>query len=60
MNDKTKEMISDITEYWYFSDCCGAPIVAEDICSECREHCECEPEEEDIFKTLGEILKPGL
>ena len=27
------------------SNCCGAPIVWHDICSECREHCE--PEEGD-------------
>ena len=22
------------------SACCGAPIIAEDICSDCREHCD--------------------
>ena len=26
------------------SDCCGAPIVMHDICSECGEHCEAEEE----------------
>lgn len=24
------------------SNCCGAPILAPDFCSECREHCEAE------------------
>lgn len=25
---------------WEVSECCNAPIVAEDICSACREHCD--------------------
>lgn len=29
------------------SDCCGAPIVMHDICSECGEHCEAEEVDEE-------------
>ena len=34
------------------SDCCGAPIVMHDICSECGEHCEAE-EEYDVDEIPG-------
>ena len=34
------------------SDCCGAPIVMHDICSECGEHCEAE-EEVDEESAIG-------
>ena len=27
------------------SDCCDAPIIHGDICSFCKEHCECVPDE---------------
>ena len=29
----------------YLSDCCNAPIVMHDICSDCGEHCDtmCDP-----------------
>lgn len=37
---ETAEYISDITSQEVVSDCCGAEIVAEDICSDCREHCD--------------------
>jgi len=36
----TQEAISDIASPDFVSDCCGAPIIAEDICSDCKEHCE--------------------
>ena len=29
------------------SDCCGHLIIFGDICSECKEHCGEQPEEED-------------
>ena len=38
MNDQTREYISDITSD-KVSDCCGEPIINEDICSNCKEHC---------------------
>jgi len=44
MDEKTLEYIGDITSS-NLSDCCGAPIVMEDICSDCKEHCE--PMEEE-------------
>ena len=30
----------DILEGEEYSNCCGAEILGEDICAECREHCE--------------------
>ena len=27
------------------SNCCGAPIMMGDICSDCKEHCEAEEED---------------
>ncbi len=27
------------------SNCCGAPIIGTDICSDCKEHCDVEPED---------------
>ena len=29
------------------SDCCGALIIMGDICSDCRDHCEAQDEEEE-------------
>ena len=29
-----------------YSDCCGAEILDDDICAECKEHCEAFTEEE--------------
>ncbi len=29
------------------SDCCGAPVMQGDMCSDCKEHCTPEDEEED-------------
>ena len=29
------------------SNCCGAEIVCHDLCSDCKEHCEPEEEEDD-------------
>lgn len=37
--ERERELIDDITEYGYYSDCCGADIVMGDICLECKEHC---------------------
>jgi hypothetical protein len=34
MNDPT-----DFISRSMVSDCCGAPILAPDFCSECKEHC---------------------
>jgi len=33
--------------YGYESECCGAPIIYHDICSECGEHCDAVEDEED-------------
>jgi hypothetical protein len=33
------EAINDIISYSKISDCCGAQVVLEDICMECKEHC---------------------
>ena len=30
-----------------YSNCCGAEILMEDICAECREHCEAFTDEEE-------------
>ena len=32
---------------WQLSGCCGAIIIAEDICSDCREHCSTQCEDCD-------------
>lgn len=47
MDDKTLEYINDITEYGKVSECCGAPVVLEDICTDCKEHCGMIEEIED-------------
>ena len=39
------------------SDCCGAPIVMHDICSECGEHCEAEEEIDENISKAHSILK---
>jgi hypothetical protein len=42
------------------SDCCGAPIVMHDICSECGEHCEAEEEiDENISKSTAILNRPS-
>lgn len=33
----------------YLSNCCGASIINQDICSKCKEHCEPEPELPDTW-----------
>ncbi len=38
---------SDFIDRSRVSNCCGAPILAPDFCSECREHCEAVDENED-------------
>jgi hypothetical protein len=45
-NEKVYEYISDIRSTHVLSDCCCAPLLGEDICSECREHCGTYIEEE--------------
>jgi hypothetical protein len=45
---KAQDYIDDLYNPGYISDCCGAPIVMEDLCSRCKEHCEpIEENEED-------------
>ncbi len=39
MDEKTLEHIQDVTDESAFSSCCGASIILEDICLECKEHC---------------------
>ena len=46
INEHTNGYDNDSNEV---SDCCGAPIVMTDICSDCGEHCEPESENEDDF-----------
>lgn len=37
----SEDLIDDIDfDSFGESDCCGAPIIMGDICSECGEHCE--------------------
>ena len=42
----THEQDHEQDELEYCSACCGADIVHEDICAECKEHCEAFTEEE--------------
>ena len=32
-----------------YSDCCGAVIIYSDICSDCKEHCGIQEEDDVIF-----------
>jgi hypothetical protein len=42
------------------SDCCGAPIIMHDICSECGEHCGAEEEiDENISKSTAILNRPS-
>jgi hypothetical protein len=55
MKNVVKNFTQFVNESWDPSDafsgetsnCCGAPIVMGDICSDCKEHCEAEEEEYD-------------
>ena len=38
---------SDYIQSGVLSNCCGAVVWEGDICSDCKEHCEAEPEEDD-------------
>jgi hypothetical protein len=43
------------------SNCCGAPILGEDICSECKEHCEpesIEPSERQLESQMEDHQRP--
>jgi len=40
MTDQEKENLADVTEQGVVSNCCGAPVIMTDICSECMEHCD--------------------
>ena len=33
------------------SECCGAPIIYSDVCSDCKEHCEIVDDEEEDDET---------
>jgi hypothetical protein len=33
------EAIKDIISSGIVSDCCGAEVILEDICTDCKEHC---------------------
>ncbi len=39
------------------SDCCGAPIIWSDICSECKEHCGVHEPEEEAESPLMPFIK---
>ena len=45
MDDKTYELIQDEFAGADLSDCCGAPIIMGDICSDCKEHCGVQEED---------------
>ena len=51
MNDydyeKMRELVADVTDNNSLSNCCGAPIIMEDICSDCKEHCEPQNSDEE-------------
>lgn len=45
---------------WYeesLSDCCGAPIIYPDICSDCKEHCEPQEMDDDFEQGVYEAKK---
>mgnify|MGYP005990489129 CR=1 FL=1 len=44
---ETKDIVKESYE-GSDSDCCGAPIIMGDICSDCKEHCEPQEEEEEM------------
>lgn len=46
------------------SECCGAPIIYTDVCSECKEHCDIVSDEEEessaeVFKTIMDGMFGG-
>jgi len=43
-----------------YSDCCGAEILNEDICSECKEHCDIFTEDEAMAVYLDSGFDNGL
>lgn len=55
MKQVVKNFTKFVNESWDPSDafsgetsnCCGAPIMMGDICSDCKEHCEAEEDKED-------------
>ena len=51
MNDTNEE------EY---SSCCGAEIVLEDICAECKEHCDIYTEDEAMAVYVDSGFSNGL
>lgn len=38
----------DDIEYGVVSDCCGAEVIYQDLCSDCKEHCDPITEEEEL------------
>ena len=60
MKQVVKNFTKFVNESWDPSDafsgetsnCCGAPIMMGDICSDCKEHCEAEEDEEE-FATIN-------
>ena len=36
------------------SACCGAKIIGEDFCADCREHCDVEDDEDEDTARRGE------
>jgi len=38
--DKNRELLMDATDNENLSECCGAPIITESFCRDCKEHCK--------------------
>ena len=61
MKNVVKNFTQFVNESWDPSDaftgetsnCCGAPIMMGDICSDCKEHCEAEEEDEEYPEDLS-------
>jgi hypothetical protein len=50
----------DEIEYGVVSDCCGAEVIYQDICSDCKEHCDPISDEEDDDELTPEQMNDEL